>query len=144
MSDVNIPNALTPFPGVICCGQPSAQHLQEAQSQGFKTIINLRPASEQVDWDEAAAAQEMGFAYVNIPVASAADFSRETIDCFHAALNDNPGPFIVHCASGNRVGALFAMRAAWVEGKAPAEALEIGRQSGMTGLEPAIAQLLKS
>src|SRR5699024_12708494 len=55
----------------------------------------------------------------------------------HAAM-----PTLVHCASGNRVGALMALRAAWVQGKSKEEALAIGRRWGLTKAEAAIDKRL--
>lgn len=143
MDNVDIPNAKSPYEGVLCGGQPTPEALETAQRKGFKTIINLRPASEHAGWDVAETVQSLGLNYVNIPIAGEADLTQENVNAFHNALNDNESPTIVHCASGNRVGALFAMRAAWIEGKTTEEALEIGRCSGLTGMEPAVARLLQ-
>ncbi len=59
-----------------------------------------------------------------------------------AALSAAGTPVLVHCGSGNRVGALFALRAAWLQGVAPAEAVALGKAAGMTALEPAIRGIL--
>ena len=48
----------------------------------------------------------------------------------------------MHCASGNRVGGLFALKAFYVDGKTPEEALEIGRSAGMTRTEAVVRQEL--
>lgn len=142
MSDLNIPNAMSPFENLLCGGQLTHRDLEDAKAKGYRTIINLRPASEQGAFDEAAAAKELGLDYLNIPVAGEADLTMQTVQALHDALERHPMPAIVHCASGNRVGALFAMRAAWIEGKSVEEAIRIGRQSGLTGLEAAIIRLL--
>ncbi|SVC09755.1 uncharacterized protein METZ01_LOCUS262609, partial [marine metagenome] len=47
-----------------------------------------------------------------------------------------------YCASGNRVGGLLALKAYWLDGVEPDDALEIGRQAGLTGLESAVQELL--
>jgi rhodanese-related sulfurtransferase len=44
------------------------------------------------------------------------------------------GKVLLHCASGNRVGAMLALRARWLQGKSADEAMAIGKASGMTGL----------
>ncbi len=49
---------------------------------------------------------------------------------------------LVHCASGNRVGALFALRAAWLDGKEKDLALKIGRERGLTSLEKTVSEML--
>ena len=60
----------------------------------------------------------------------------------YTALSTAGTPVLVHCGSGNRVGALFALRAAWLQGVAPAQAVALGRAAGMTALEPAIRGIL--
>lgn len=50
-------------------------------------------------------------------------------------LRDAGRPALVYCASGNRVGATAALRAVWVEGLPAEEAIAIGRDWGLKGLE---------
>jgi hypothetical protein len=50
----------------------------------------------------------------------------------------------VHCASGNRVGAMMALREAWLRGATSEHALEVGRTWGMKGLEPDVNALLQT
>ena len=38
---------------------------------------------------------------------------------------------------------MLALRAAWIEGKDPAAALQYGKASGLTGLEPAVKSMLE-
>jgi hypothetical protein len=45
---------------------------------------------------------------------------------------------LVHCGSSNRVGALLALRAAWLKGATLEAALAAGRSAGLTGLESAV------
>lgn len=49
---------------------------------------------------------------------------------------------IVHCGSGNRVGALFALRAFHDEGYDLESAMEKGGLAGLTKLEPYVRQCL--
>jgi protein tyrosine phosphatase (PTP) superfamily phosphohydrolase (DUF442 family) len=51
---------------------------------------------------------------------------------------------LVHCASGNRVGAMLALRARWIEGKSAEEALAIGKAAGMTGMTDAVKAKLET
>jgi protein tyrosine phosphatase (PTP) superfamily phosphohydrolase (DUF442 family) len=82
--------------------------------------------------------------YVSIPVAGQAGLTKENVARLDAALKDASakGPVLLHCASGNRIGALLALRAVWVEGKDPAAGLDYGKASGLTGLEPAVKSIL--
>src|SRR3546814_1034559 len=63
------------------------------------------------------------------------DLTRENVLAFDALLRDAERPVLVHCASGNRVGAMAALRAAWVEGRSAEEAIAMGRDWGLKGLE---------
>jgi protein tyrosine phosphatase (PTP) superfamily phosphohydrolase (DUF442 family) len=51
-------------------------------------------------------------------------------------------PVLVHCGSGNRAGALLALRAK-LNGADDETALEAGRDTGLTGLEPVVKQRLE-
>lgn len=120
-------------------GQPTAEQLQALADAGVVRIVNLRPNAE-MSFDEAAAVEALGMAYVHIPVAGAGDVSDANAARLSDALSDGASS-VVHCASGNRVGALFAL-AARADGMSPEEALEVGRQHGLTGLEAHVRQLL--
>ena len=139
-----IPNARAALPGVWSGGQPSEAQIAEAASAGFKTVINLRaPTEPGHDWEQAAV-ERSGMLYVHIPVDGAAGLTHENVDRLDAALRvaSARGPVLLHCASGNRIGAMLALREAWLRGTAPAQALDVGRAAGLTRLEPAVKELL--
>lgn len=133
-------NAMFPEPDIQTGGQPSDEDLRQFKAQGYKTIINLRPPTEHPDFDEASLVESLGMTYINIPTTSALD--RDLVDRFHRALEDHDGPVVVHCASGNRVGALFALRANWILEKDPEAAFEYGVKSGLTAMAPLVRSLL--
>lgn len=137
---IDIPNAKTPFDGVLVGGQPTTEQLQAAKDAGYRTIVNLRPLSEQSDWDEATQVDQLGMDYVHIPVASSADLTPEAAEQLAEALQKQPT--MVHCASGNRVGALFAIKAKLVDGEDTESAVATGKRAGMTHSEPDVRQLL--
>ncbi|HET7370903.1 MAG TPA: protein tyrosine phosphatase family protein [Gammaproteobacteria bacterium] len=133
---IEIPNARAPFDGVLTGGQPTPAQLGAAQGAGYRTVVNLRPDTEMTDWNEADRARALGLNYVSIPVAGADGLTEDNARALAEVVDDpDSRPLIVHCASGNRVGALFALKAAWVDGEDPDRALDIGRQAGLTGLE---------
>jgi uncharacterized protein (TIGR01244 family) len=141
---VDIPNACTPFEGILTGGQPSWAALREAKDAGYKAIINLRDPGEFADWDEAETVETLGMRYVSIPIPDASALTRENAEALDKALKEaEPGPVMVHCGSGARVGALFALRAAAVEDKDTDAALDVGRRAGLRGMEGAIRQRLE-
>lgn len=143
MKTIDIPNARTPAEGVLTGGQPSAAQFAAAKQAGYRTIINLRNSGEPGVAEQAKALPEMGFAYHHLPIAGGAGLTLENAKAFAALLDGAEGPTMVHCGSGNRVGALAAMKAFHLDGKDADEALALGREWGMTGLEPAVKPLLK-
>ncbi|CAN0336053.1 unnamed protein product, partial [Chrysoparadoxa australica] len=85
----------------------------------------------------------IGLTYHHLPIASPEDLNESNVRRFDEIMvpvGDEPA--LVHCASGNRVGALFALRAGWLKGQAPDAALALGRSHGLTKMEPAVEKLL--
>jgi len=136
-------NGRQPSPDLLTGGQPTLEQFQALDELGYTTVINLRSEAEMTDAvagrDEVEA---LGMKYVFIPVASPADLSRDNVQLFADALSAADGPTVVHCASGNRVGAMFALKAYYLDGVPPEKALEIGLASGLTSLEPVVRQQL--
>ena len=137
-----IANAVSPEAGVVSAGRLAPEDIARVREAGIRHVIDLRPDAETPDFDEAAAVDAAGLAYDNLPVAGAADLTPATVQAFDALLRDAGRPVLVHCASGNRVGALAALRAAWVDGVPADEAIAIGKAWGLTGLEPAVRERL--
>jgi uncharacterized protein (TIGR01244 family) len=106
------------------------------------TVINLRPDAELGGRDEATEVAAAGLAYREIPVAGAPEVTEAKARELWAQLEGTEGGVLVHCASGNRVGALLALGAASAGGLPAEEALEFGRRAGLTGLEPRVRELL--
>lgn len=141
---LDIPNACTPACGLCTGGRPRPEHLQEAARRGVRTVINLCPPAEAVDFDEATLVAGLGMHYVNIPVSGPADLTLKNAQALAAALAEaGPGhPVLLHCGSGNRVGALLALKARSIDLLPPVQALELGRRAGLAALEPVVRQLI--
>lgn len=141
---VPVANARVPLASVLSGGQPTAEQIALAGRAGFRTVINLRTDQERgFEW-EREAVEKSGMRYVQIPVAGAAGLTRDNAERLDRELERAlaEGPVLLHCASGNRIGALLALRAAWLEGVDPEKALQYGRDSGLTGLDAATSELL--
>jgi uncharacterized protein (TIGR01244 family) len=139
-----IPNARTPLDGVLTGGQPTFPQLERAAQEGWRTVINLRTEGEPgFEW-ERAAAERLGMSYIQIPIAGAADLTRANVERLDTTLRDArpAGRVLLHCASGNRAGALLALRENWLHGAAPEDALALGLAAGLTSLEPQTRRLL--
>jgi uncharacterized protein (TIGR01244 family) len=136
-----LPNA-TMVGSVLTGGQPSPAQYEALQKDGYTTVISLRTAEEDGAQGNAAEVEALGMTYVNIPIAGAEGLTRENVQRFSDALEQAAGPVVAHCASGNRVGAMFGLKAHWIDGATPTEALAIAKNSGMTGLEETLKQIL--
>lgn len=132
-------------PGLHASGQPTPEDLARLRAVGVRSVINLRAPGEACAFDEAAKAACLQLAYETLPVSGADDLTPQAVERFGALLDAARarGDVLVHCASGNRVGALVALHAA-ARGAPPADALAIGRAAGLAGLEPHVAQRLET
>jgi uncharacterized protein (TIGR01244 family) len=136
-------NGRTPFEGdaLLVGGQPTPAQLERAHELGYKTVINLRRPEEEGNTDPEQV-RRLGMAYLEIPIAGSADMTEDKARALAAALESADSPVIVHCASGNRVGGLFAMKAFHIDTMSPEEALAVGKAAGMTRLEPTVREKL--
>ncbi|MEN5207272.1 sulfur transferase domain-containing protein [Stenotrophomonas terrae] len=130
-------------PDLITAGQPSAQQLRDAAANGVTSIIDLRRPEEDRGYDEAALAEQLGLRYVRLPIAGAADISEANARTLDRLLKQDSGKTLLHCASSNRAGALLSLIDARINGASVDDALKLGRDAGMTSLEPAVRAALE-
>lgn len=136
-SALALPNQREPEAGVTTGGQPTDDDLRAAAAAGVTTIITLRRPEEPGFEEERALVEELGMRFVSVPVAGAEGLTAENAARVSETLEAADGPTVVHCGSGNRVGAIFAVRA-WQAGRGIDEALQVGRDAGLTSLEDAV------
>lgn len=138
-----LPNAQTPLPGLLTGGAPATlEGFGALAAAGYRTYVDLRPLSEAGPEVERAAAAA-GLTYLRVPVAGEAELDLATVRALDAILDEPASlPAVLACSSGNRVGALLALRAFWLDGVPPGEALELGKRGGLTRLEPTVRMLL--
>lgn len=126
--------------GLLVGGQPSLEQLERLRDLGYRTVVNLRTEAEGGPSPEEVEA--LGLVYLRLPVDGARDVGEEKARTLDVVLGQVEGPVVLHCGSGNRVGALLALRALHVDGASPEEALEIGLAAGLAGLEPVVREQL--
>ena len=117
---------------VACGGATSVEAFPELKKRGFASIINLRLESEPgADIPSArAAAEKIGLIYIHIPVDSS-NPSTQSADAFLDAVSKPVNqPVYIHCASANRVAAMWLIKRVVIDGwdvqRATAEAEAIG------------------
>jgi uncharacterized protein (TIGR01244 family) len=120
---------------VACGGATETSALDGLAKDGFKSVINLRLATEANANIEvnAAQAKSLGLNYIHIPF-STQQLDPKVIDQFLAAIaNKANQPAYVHCGSASRVGAVWLVKRVlqdgWTIDKATEEAKLIGLRS---------------
>jgi len=129
---------------IVTGGQPSIEDLKKLKSQGVDTVINLRGLNEFDQFNEEEEAEKVGLKYIALPVNGAAGVTLEATERFNQVLKSGNGNLYIHCASGNRVGALMALKARFHDNKSKEEALEIGARSGLTRLKGKVERIFES
>lgn len=120
---------------VACGGATETSALDGLAKDGFKSVINLRLASEANANIEANAAhaKSLGLNYIHIPF-NAAQPDPAVVDKFLAAVSNKANqPAYVHCGSASRVGSVWMVKRVvqdgWTVEKATEEAKAIGLRS---------------
>ncbi len=129
------------WPTVGSAGVLKEGAIAEAKALGFATIIDLRTPEEGIA-AERQAAEQAGLTYINIPVATRAP-TPEQVDRFVELMQDESlMPMLVHCATANRAGAMWALYRAR-QGVDPMVAVEEGRVLGLSpSREPQVREQL--
>jgi uncharacterized protein (TIGR01244 family) len=127
----------------IVGGQPSENDLIILSKSGVKTVINLRGDGEFNDFNEKEKVEALGMNYISIPIAGASGINKDNLNLFSKAIANQEQAF-VHCASGNRVGAMFALDAHFNHHKNLEEAITVGKMSGLTRLESTVRKVMSN
>jgi len=95
------------FGDVLLAGQPSADDFALLDDQGYKTIINLRRPEEKIGFDQARLLADLDIDYIHIPWNGPDELSDQVFDQLRELLTTAERPLVLHCASANRVGAVW-------------------------------------
>jgi protein tyrosine phosphatase (PTP) superfamily phosphohydrolase (DUF442 family) len=140
---LGLDNAANPAPGLITAAQVSRDQFDALVDMGYQRFISLRvPSEDGAGWEEEhIAGSDVSFA--RIPVSGATGLTRENVETLDRLLDESSDDgTVLYCASSNRVGALLALRAYWLDGVEADQAHELGRRAGMTSLEARVAELM--
>ncbi|MCR9246564.1 MAG: hypothetical protein NXI31_16140 [bacterium] len=140
-----IRNFTSPKAGMFTAGQPTEAQFRGLRAIGITRVICLRRKNETgTGWEEDLA-PEVGIEFVRLPIDSKKDFTRANVERFAAeAGKPCDGGTLVCCGSSNRVGAMLALQASWLDGQSKDQALTLGRAGGLTKLEPLVRQKLST
>ena len=143
--DINAVTAssdLQPVDGITSSGQPDADGFKHVADAGYAAVIDLRGPGENRGLDETTVLAELGLDYVVLPLTGPDSISMENAGKLDEILLSYDKPVLIHCGSGNRVGAILALRHS-LRGASDEEALAYGNSAGLTGLEPIVKQRLE-
>ena len=126
---------------ILSAGQPDAAALQVFAKSGYVAVIDLRGVSEDRGIDEQAEVEALDMKYVTLPIVGDAAINFENAEKLDRIIAGFDAPVLVHCGSGNRVGALLALRHR-LAGADDEAALELGKSAGLTSLEPVVRRRL--
>lgn len=126
-------------PEIATSGALTHDSIQELVKHSFHTVIDLRTESEGTP-EEKRAVENAEMVYINIPVTNSG-IDESQLAAFKRALAQASPPILVHCATGNRAGAMWtAYRLS--EGVPPETAFKEGRAAGMNaGMEEKVRQV---
>jgi uncharacterized protein (TIGR01244 family) len=119
---------------VGCAGATEAAAIPSIAASGYKSIVNLRAASEPgaaIDESRAAAAKA-GLTFIHLPL-NASTPDPVVADAFLKAVTDKTNqPVFINCGSANRVAALWLTKRMLVDKWDQAKALEEARFIGLS------------
>jgi protein tyrosine phosphatase (PTP) superfamily phosphohydrolase (DUF442 family) len=120
---------------VACGGATKPEAVPELKKMGFASIINLRLPTEAgaMVEEEGAAAKAAGINYYNIPF-NGQQPDPAVADKFIATITSKGNePAYIHCAGGNRAGAMWMIKRLvvdhWETDRAATEATALGMTS---------------
>ncbi len=123
------------FGNVYMSAQPSEEDFAKLREAGVATVINLRMPEENTKFDEAKVLAGMGVDPANYHNPGFNSASTLVDPIFlrvrHLLNSKSEEPVLVHCASGNRVGAVWMAHRILDDGVPYEQALEEAKTIGM-------------
>ena len=132
---------------IACGGSTTPDAIREIKRMGFKTVVNLRLASEPgalVD-EEGAIVRSLGMTYVHLPFNIQTPDPKLVENFMTAVAGPANTPAYVHCAAGGRAAALWMIKRVKADGWTRASALEEANALGLNDrLRPFALSYLKA
>lgn len=131
-----------PVNGITAASQPDKAALRVFADQGYSTVIDLRTEGENRGFKEREFIESLGMNYIAMPIGGSDEINFDNARKLDELINQAEGPILIHCASGNRVGALLALRES-LNGADDMSALRFGVEGGVTRLTLRVIDLLE-
>ncbi|MAT16237.1 MAG: hypothetical protein CMJ46_13320 [Planctomyces sp.] len=115
----------------LLCGQPDKAALATAKEKGIEVVITLRKEDE-IDWNEEEYVTDLGMDFHQLGFQQPDSLSDDILDKSRMLLrNTEDKPVMLHCASANRVGAVWMAYRVLDHGVELATALEEAQKVGL-------------
>jgi protein tyrosine phosphatase (PTP) superfamily phosphohydrolase (DUF442 family) len=115
----------------LLCGQPTAEDFAEAKQRGINVIVSLRTKGE-VRWDQPATLKKLNLKFYRFGFRAPDTLKDEIFDEARKVLADSKkNPFMLHCGSANRVGAIWAAHRVLDHGLSIEVALKEAKEVGL-------------
>ncbi len=128
-------------PRFLSGGQPDEAVLEAIAAAGFTLVVDFRGEDEDRGIDEKEIVERLGMSYVNVPVDVPDGVNFDNAATLNQLIEKNDGRVFLHCGSGNRAGAMFALRESLL-GADDEEAVAAGKAAGLMRLENTVRQRL--
>jgi protein tyrosine phosphatase (PTP) superfamily phosphohydrolase (DUF442 family) len=139
---IKIPNSVL-YQGYILGGLPNKKQIDQAIESEIETAMSLMGRDEPGISEIGPYAASQGFRYIRFTIAGPKDLTEAMAWEFASTLPLLDKPGIVHSAKGQRVAAIFALKAYFVDEVNAEEALAIGQALGMGEFEGHVRELLE-
>lgn len=130
------------YDGYVVGGLPTRAHIDGALQAGFESALSLMEDSEPGIAEIAPYGARQGLRYLRFVVRGQEDLGEAAAWEFAATLAMLDRPAIVHCATGRRAAALFALKAHFVDEMPVDQAIALGEALGMGELREHVRAVL--
>ena len=120
---------------VACGGDTPPDAFPALAEQGFRAVVNLRLDGEPGVAEEAESADAAGLRYVHLPMTPSAPEFEAAEQFLEVIADPSNQPVYIHCASANRVGAVWAIKRVVHDGWSREAALDEGHAIGLRSAE---------
>ncbi len=141
LADLREGAAIPSAPRFVSSGQPDEAVLEALAGEGFTLVVDFRRESEDRGIDEQEIVERLGMTYVNVPVSVPDGVDFDNAARLDQLVTDSDGRVFLHCGSGNRAAAMFALREKLL-GASNEQALAAGKAAGLTRLEDTVRERL--
>lgn len=132
IESANVRNLIKHENNLFTGGQPTTEQLKILAQSGVKHVITLRPAAE-LNWNEGEFVKSLGMQFHAIPISDVDSINSENAAKMSSLLSELEGQAVLlHCKSGNRIGALAAISAKDSEDISIDDAIAQGKRWGLT------------